>query len=180
MYVPAGAVPAAALARDGPVPAAHHDHHVAVHVALPAGDRPARITLLAALVIGSCVTSTDPILSQPIAKGPFADKFVARPLREIISSEAGANDGFGFPFLMLATFLIRHADVPGAGVGAKAAAGSAALHERATAAVSQGLLPPSLLARSSEEVGRLGGGVGSRAQELGRRDVASAKQQQQH
>lgn len=54
-----------------------------------------KITLLAALVIGSCVTCTDPILSQAIAKGPFADKFVARPLREIISSEAGANDGFG-------------------------------------------------------------------------------------
>ncbi|KAM7198898.1 Cation/H+ exchanger [Naviculisporaceae sp. PSN 640] len=71
------------------------------------------LTLLACLVIGSCVTCTDPILSQAIAKGPFADKFVARDLREIISSEAGANDGFGFPFLMLAVYLIRHADIPG-------------------------------------------------------------------
>ncbi|KAK2666871.1 Cation/H exchanger [Fusarium oxysporum f. sp. vasinfectum] len=53
-----------------------------------------KLTLLAALVIGSCVTCTDPILSQAIAKGPFADKYVARPLREIISAEAGANDGF--------------------------------------------------------------------------------------
>lgn len=70
---------------------------------------------VSALVIGSCVTCTDPILSQAIAKGPFADKYVARSLREIISSEAGANDGFGFPFLMLATYLIRYADVPGAG-----------------------------------------------------------------
>lgn len=69
-----------------------------------------KVTLLAALVIGSCVTCIDPILSQAIAKGPFADKYVARPLREIISSEAGANDGFGFPFLMLVTYLIRHAD----------------------------------------------------------------------
>ncbi|KAJ4189936.1 hypothetical protein NW759_016753 [Fusarium solani] len=88
------------------------------------------LTLLTALVIGSCVTCTDPILSQAIAKGPFADKYVARPLREIISSEAGANDGFGFPFLMLATYLIRHAE--------------SAEH---------------VVARS-EEVGRLGGGVG--------------------
>lgn len=101
-----------------------------------------KITLLAALVIGSCVTCTDPILSQAIAKGPFADKFVPRALREIISSEAGANDGFGFPFLMLATYLIRHADVPGAGT-------AAAVHERA--------FP--LMARAGE-VGRLGGGVG--------------------
>lgn len=98
-----------------------------------------KVTLLAALVIGSCVTCTDPILSQAIAKGPFADKFVARPLREIISSEAGANDGFGFPFLMLAVYLIRHADIPGAGEGVGAA---------------------HLLALRSEDVGRLGGGVG--------------------
>ncbi|KAM4066356.1 sodium/hydrogen exchanger family protein [Hirsutella rhossiliensis] len=74
-----------------------------------------KLTLLAALVIGSCVTCTDPILSQAIAKGPFADKYVARPLRELISSEAGANDGFGFPFLMLAVYLIRYADIPRAG-----------------------------------------------------------------
>ncbi|KAI8315849.1 hypothetical protein K4K61_000170 [Colletotrichum sp. SAR11_59] len=105
-----------------------------------------KITLLAALVIGSCVTCTDPILSQAIAKGPFADKFVARPLREIISSEAGANDGFGFPFLMLAVYLIRHADIPGAGEGGE----TASVAERAM----------SLFARSEEGVGRLGGGVG--------------------
>lgn len=94
------------------------------------------LTLLAALVIGSCVTCTDPILSQAIAKGPFADKFVARDLREIISSEAGANDGFGFPFLMLAVYLMRHSEL-------------GADH------VSHGGLE-----RRSEEVGRLGGGVG--------------------
>ena len=97
-----------------------------------------KITLLAALVIGSCVTCTDPILSQAIAKGPFADKFVARDLREIISSEAGANDGFGFPFLMLATYLIRHADIPKVG----------------------GTVKTQVIARASEGVGRLGGGVG--------------------
>ncbi|KAI1335713.1 Cation/H+ exchanger [Xylariaceae sp. FL0016] len=96
-----------------------------------------KITLLAALVIGSCVTCTDPILSQAIAKGPFADKFVARPLREIISSEAGANDGFGFPFLMLAIYLMRHSEIPESAIeGAEE------------------------LAKRSEEIGRLGGGVG--------------------
>jgi NhaP-type Na+/H+ or K+/H+ antiporter len=105
-----------------------------------------KLTLLAALVIGSCVTCTDPILSQAIAKGPFADKFVARDLREIISSEAGANDGFGFPFLMLAVYLIRHADIPGAGEHTGVVG---AVHERAL----------TLLSRSGE-VGRLGGGVG--------------------
>ncbi|KAM0343576.1 hypothetical protein ACHAPU_008471 [Fusarium lateritium] len=106
-----------------------------------------KLTLLAALVIGSCVTCTDPILSQAIAKGPFADKYVARPLREIISAEAGANDGFGFPFLMLATYLIQHAEIPGAVANSGVAdeAGHSTAH--------------SLMARAGE-VGRLGGGVG--------------------
>ncbi|OHE96022.1 sodium/hydrogen exchanger family protein [Colletotrichum orchidophilum] len=62
------------------------------------------------LFIASCVTSTDPVVSQAVAKGPFADKFVRRSLRERISSESGANDGFGFPILMLTTHLIRHAE----------------------------------------------------------------------
>ncbi|KAI8956678.1 Cation/H+ exchanger [Daldinia sp. FL1419] len=66
-----------------------------------------KISLLAALVMAACVTSTDPILSQAVAKGSFADKYVARPLREIISAEAGANDGFASPFLMLAVNLLR-------------------------------------------------------------------------
>ncbi|KAH8898855.1 Sodium/hydrogen exchanger family protein [Thozetella sp. PMI_491] len=110
-----------------------------------------KITLLAALVVGSCVTCTDPILSQAIAKGPFADRFVARPLREIISSEAGANDGFGFPFLMLAVYLIRHADIPGAGEHTSEAA------VNATGAVIEAV---KALATREEEVGRLGGGIG--------------------
>ena len=108
-----------------------------------------KLSFLAALVIGSCVTCTDPILSQAVAKGPFADKFVPRALREIISSEAGANDGFGFPFLLLATYLIRHADLE----GLELKPGMEGVKEIAHRAV--GLLSK----RSEEGVGRLGGGV---------------------
>jgi NhaP-type Na+/H+ or K+/H+ antiporter len=108
-----------------------------------------KLSFLAALVIGSCVTCTDPILSQAVAKGPFADKFVPRALREVISSEAGANDGFGFPFLLLATYLIRHADLE----GVKLKPGVEGVKEIAHRAV--GLLSK----RSEEGVGRLGGGV---------------------
>ncbi|KAJ1332076.1 sodium/hydrogen antiporter [Microdochium nivale] len=91
-----------------------------------------KVSLLAALVLAACVTPNDPILSQAIAKGPFADRYVARPLREVISAEAGANDGFAFPFLMLPIYFMRHSEIPDA-VGGTIAA-------RAT------------------EVGRLGGG----------------------
>ncbi|KAL5371089.1 hypothetical protein DPSP01_014498 [Paraphaeosphaeria sporulosa] len=102
------------------------------------------LSFLAALVIGSCVTCTDPILSQAVAKGPFADKYVPRALRELISSEAGANDGFGFPFLLLATYLIRHADLKGID-----------LKEGAAAAVEGAVR----LLKREEEAGRLGGGL---------------------
>ncbi|CAA9960606.1 Na antiporter 1 [Pyrenophora teres f. maculata] len=108
-----------------------------------------KLSLLAALVIGSCVTCTDPILSQAVAKGPFADKFVPRALREIISSEAGANDGFGFPFLLLATYLIRHADLE----GVKFKPGAEGAKEIAHRAVDM------LTKRSEAGIGRLGGGV---------------------
>lgn len=105
-------------------------------------------------MIGSCVTCTDPILSQAIAKGPFADKYVPRPLREIISSEAGANDGFGFPFLMLAVYLIRFADTPGAG-----ASTTDGVTEKASSAAAE-VVHRALLHVRQEDVGRLGGGIG--------------------
>ncbi|RMZ11380.1 hypothetical protein D0862_02971 [Hortaea werneckii] len=100
------------------------------------------MSLLTSLVIGSCVTCTDPILSQAVAKGPFSDKFVPRHLREIISAEAGANDGFGFPFLLLATYLIRHATLED--VVWKDGEGEHSSHR--------------LMARFEHDVGRLGGG----------------------
>lgn len=109
-----------------------------------------KISFLAALVIGSCVTCTDPILSQAVAKGPFADKFVPRALREIISSEAGANDGFGFPFLLLATYLIRHADLEGVKFKEGVSEGAAEIAHRAVGMLAK---------RNEEGVGRLGGGI---------------------
>lgn len=108
-----------------------------------------KLSFLAALVIGSCVTCTDPILSQAVAKGPFADKFVPRALREIISSEAGANDGFGFPFLLLATYLIRHADLEGVKFKEGFTEGAKEIAYRAV----------HMLSKREEGVGRLGGGV---------------------
>lgn len=101
-----------------------------------------KITLLAGLAIAASCTCTDPVLSQAVAKGSFADKYVARPLREIISAEACLNDGFAFPFLMLAVYLMTHADPfpeqpHGVDVGG---------HH--------------LLIRAGAEVGRLGGGPG--------------------
>ncbi|KAJ5589559.1 hypothetical protein N7537_012237 [Penicillium hordei] len=70
------------------------------------------LSFLTSLIIGSCVICIDPVLSQAIAKGPFADQYVRRHLREFISAEAGGNDGFGFPFLLLSIAILRYADTP--------------------------------------------------------------------
>lgn len=63
---------------------------------------------LHALAIASCVTPTDPILSNVIVKGKFADHNVPKDLQQIIIAESGANDGLGYPFLFLALYLIKY------------------------------------------------------------------------
>jgi NhaP-type Na+/H+ or K+/H+ antiporter len=72
-----------------------------------------KISLLEALAIGACVTPTDPVLSNSIVKGKFADKNVPRPLQRIIVAESGANDGLGYPFLFIALYLLKYTQGPG-------------------------------------------------------------------
>ncbi|KAJ9300901.1 hypothetical protein DTO271G3_2065 [Paecilomyces variotii] len=70
---------------------------------------------LHAMIIGACVTPTDPVLSNSIVKGKFADKNVPRPLQRIIVAESGANDGLGYPFLFLGLYLLKYVGMGGAG-----------------------------------------------------------------
>ncbi|KAK3387685.1 Sodium/hydrogen exchanger family-domain-containing protein [Podospora didyma] len=65
------------------------------------------LPFLHALAIGSCVTPTDPVLSNVIVKGKFADHNVPKELQKIIIAESGANDGLGYPFLFFALYLIK-------------------------------------------------------------------------
>ncbi|KAG9676120.1 hypothetical protein KCU98_g9718, partial [Aureobasidium melanogenum] len=70
------------------------------------------IDFLFALAIGACVTPTDPVLSNSIVKGKFADQNIPRELQRIIIAESGANDGLGYPFLFLPLYLIKYLDHP--------------------------------------------------------------------
>ncbi|KAF2006177.1 hypothetical protein P154DRAFT_455856 [Amniculicola lignicola CBS 123094] len=74
-----------------------------------------RITFLEALAVGACVTPTDPVLSNSIVKGKFADKNIPKDLQKIIIAESGANDGLGYPFLFLPLYLILHVQHGGEG-----------------------------------------------------------------
>lgn len=73
------------------------------------------INFVAAISVGACVTPTDPILSNSIVKGKFADKNIPGPLQKIIIAESGANDGLGYPFLFLGLYLLKYAGEGGAG-----------------------------------------------------------------
>lgn len=73
------------------------------------------LSFLHALAIGACVTPTDPVLSNSIVKGKFADKNIPKDLQKIIIAESGANDGLGYPFLFLALYLIKYVTYGGRG-----------------------------------------------------------------
>lgn len=70
---------------------------------------------LHALIVGACVTPTDPVLSNSIVKGKFADKHVPQPLQRIIIAESGANDGLGYPFLFFGIYLMKYIGMGGEG-----------------------------------------------------------------
>lgn len=72
------------------------------------------LSFLHALAIAACVTPTDPVLSNSIVKGKFADKNIPKPLQKIIIAESGANDGLGYPFLFLSLYLIKYTGHGGA------------------------------------------------------------------
>lgn len=73
------------------------------------------LSFLHALAVGACVTPTDPVLSNSIVKGKFADKNIPKDLQKIIVAESGANDGLGYPYLFLALYLIKYTGEGGLG-----------------------------------------------------------------
>jgi sodium/hydrogen antiporter len=73
------------------------------------------LSFLHALAVGACVTPTDPVLSNSIVKGKFADKNIPKELQKIIIGESGANDGLGYPFLFLPLYLIKYVGNGGLG-----------------------------------------------------------------
>lgn len=73
------------------------------------------LLFLHALAVGACVTPTDPVLSNSIVKGRFADKNIPKDLQKIIIAESGANDGLGYPFLFFALYLTKYTGEGGAG-----------------------------------------------------------------
>lgn len=57
------------------------------------------VSIGTALLIGAVVTPTDPVVASAMVTGPVAQKKLPSYLRQIISAEAGANDGFAYLFV---------------------------------------------------------------------------------
>ncbi|KAK3829036.1 MAG: Cation/H+ exchanger [Benniella sp.] len=67
-----------------------------------------------AMILAACVTPTDPVLSNSVVKGRFAEKYVPPRIRYLLSAESGINDGMGIPFLYLGLYLLREQTIGGA------------------------------------------------------------------
>ncbi|KAH9815032.1 Sodium/hydrogen exchanger family-domain-containing protein [Melampsora americana] len=64
------------------------------------------LTFLESMIISACIAPTDPVLANSIIKGSYAEKNVNERIRNLLSSESGANDGLGVPFISLAIHLL--------------------------------------------------------------------------
>lgn len=58
------------------------------------------------MLVGACVTPTDPVLANSIINGRFGAEHVPHHLRVLLSAESGANDGAALPFLMFPMLIL--------------------------------------------------------------------------
>lgn len=58
------------------------------------------------LLVGAVVTPTDPVIANTIVTGGTAAENIPRRLRDLLSAEAGANDGGAYPFVFLAILVL--------------------------------------------------------------------------
>ena len=67
----------------------------------------AGVPFLIAMIIGGSITPTDPVVASAIVTGNLAESKIPGRLRRFISSEAGANDGLAYPFVLLPILLYQ-------------------------------------------------------------------------
>lgn len=65
------------------------------------------LNIFNSMIIGACITPTDPVLASVILKGKFANKYIPAHLRNLLMVESGMNDGLGWPMLALPIFLMK-------------------------------------------------------------------------
>lgn len=64
------------------------------------------VPLALALLVGACVTPTDPVLASSVVTGKPAEEHLPLRLRQLMSEESGTNDGLALPLVLLAIALV--------------------------------------------------------------------------
>ena len=59
------------------------------------------VPLSLALLIGACVSPTDPVLASSVVTGAPAEKHLPARLRQLMSTESGTNDGLALPLVLV-------------------------------------------------------------------------------
>lgn len=68
-----------------------------------------KVEFTTALLVGACLTPTDPVLASSVLNtSQFAHR-VPRRLRHMLSCESGCNDGISFPFLYVGIYALTQA-----------------------------------------------------------------------
>lgn len=65
-----------------------------------------------ALLTGSVVTPTDPIVASSIITGKAAEECLPARLRNLLSTESAANDGLAYPLVLLSYYFLAPPDDP--------------------------------------------------------------------
>jgi sodium/hydrogen antiporter len=63
------------------------------------------LSLGAAVILGAVLAPTDPVLASDVQVGPPGEQEKEREPQFALTSEAGLNDGFAFPFVFLGAFI---------------------------------------------------------------------------
>lgn len=59
-----------------------------------------------ALIVGACLTPTDPVLAASILSNSQFSERVPKRIKDMLSAESGCNDGISFPFLYAGIFAL--------------------------------------------------------------------------
>ncbi|KAH7403294.1 Na(+)/H(+) antiporter-like protein [Cadophora sp. MPI-SDFR-AT-0126] len=66
-----------------------------------------KTSVSAALIIGACLSPTDPVLAASVlSKSTFSQRVPAR-LKHVLSAESASNDGISFPFLYIGLVILN-------------------------------------------------------------------------
>ena len=64
-----------------------------------------------AILIGTIITPTDPVVSSAIVGGKYADKYLNNNIKSALTFESGINDGLAFPLVAIGWMLFERYDM---------------------------------------------------------------------